>query len=567
MYYGGVHMDQIAIGQQKKSSINQLLEGFSYYEVPIFQREFSWKKDEWLDLVEDIERSISKDTQHFLGFMMIKPKQGNYFNIIEGQQRLTTITIIASVVIDLLLQMNNEKYKTIQSSYINTVDLFSKDTTPRFKLTLSNTNKDFFRTYIQTADLPIQKHQKYEGELNVHPSNRLIMECYKFFLSNLKNKIKEMPEQKGVDYLLKFLDVSLNNMIVIVTEVFDDKTAYNVFQTLNDRGLDLALADLLKVHLFQIADHEVDEAKMKWDDMTSSLGNINQNLFLKHYWLSQYGIVNEKYLMDEIEKKIRTKKEVFEFLESLKLEADYYECIFNRRKDVWGIKKTLYIENLFTLSRDMVMPILLSALQNLKDSAHISFLKYLTAIVFRYLTIGERESKEMIAVLSNIAISIRNGELTNIKEIKEQLKTLAVDDETFMSNFKKKEIRIAKVARYILEEIERSIQSGISEFSEKLTLEHILPKNPNLEWKKYAQNEGFDIDSLVHRIGNMTLLVGKYNKKIENGFYTIKRDEYYSHMTKLQINKELANISSWNATNIEHRQSWLAKKACHAWRI
>jgi len=560
-------MHSIGIGEQKKSTINQLLSGSAYYIVPIFQREFSWNKDEWSDLAEDIERAITNEAQHFFGFMMIKPDKANNILIIEGQQRLATITIIASVIIDLLYEMKTEKHKDIQKEYIKSGDLFSENPKQRYKLSLSNINNDFLRKYVQSEDVPSKKFHKYKQELKMHPSNKLMFDCYKYYHKLLSDKISDLTEDMKTKYLLKYLGTTLNNLLVIVTEVFDNKTAYNVYKTLNDRGLDLALADLLKVHLFQIVEDDVDAAKSKWDEMTSSLGTINLNLFLKHYWLSRYGVVNEKYLMDELEKKIKTDQQVFEFLEALKIEAEYYESIFNRRIDVWGSEKAKLIDQLFVLSRDMVMPILLSALQILKDTSHASFLKYCIAVVFRYLTIGERESKEMINVFSQIAIDIRNLKLKNLKEIRDRFRPLYVDDETFKSNFLTKEIKTAKVARYILEGIELSIHPEIQEFTEKITLEHILPKNPNDKWREYIKVNDFEFESVIDRLGNMTLLVGKYNKDAQNKFFTVKRDEYYSKMTRLKINEPLKDINSWSLADIEIRQTWFANKAIDIWKL
>jgi len=107
-------MNEIGIGEQKKATIAELLEKNVYYTVPIFQREFSWKNDELSDLFEDIERSKNQNSQHFFGFMMIKPEGKTYVNVIEGQQRLATITIILCVIRDILYKMNDEFYKEFE---------------------------------------------------------------------------------------------------------------------------------------------------------------------------------------------------------------------------------------------------------------------------------------------------------------------------------------------------------------------------------------------------------------------------------------------------------------------
>jgi uncharacterized protein with ParB-like and HNH nuclease domain len=561
-------MQEIGLTDQKKSSIGSLFIENTYYEVPIFQREYSWRKDEWVDLSDDIEKALVNDVQHFFGFMMLKEQKASKpISIIEGQQRFATICIIICVVRDLLSNLDDSKCTEIQKTYVKTFDIFEKDSTEKYKLTLSKTNKDFFQEYVQDKDLPLKKLEKYSRQRNIHPSNKLIIDCYKHFYGILSSRIEKLDKEGKIGYLLKYLKIVMTNFIVLVTGVTNNKTAYNVFQTLNDRGLDLALADLLKVHLFETAgEDEVDSAKSEWEEMTSNLGAINLNVFLKHFWLSKYDVINEKYLMDEFEKKIKTKQNVFKFLKDLKGEAEVYETLYNKREDYWQKETAQLLDELFNLSRDMVLPVLLSASQNLTENSFKTFIEKITAVIFRYLTIGEKESKELISVLSKIAIDIRNGKLSNLPSIEDKLKALYVDDETFRTNFFTKDIKTVKVARYILEKIEKSM-NPIKEFSAKITLEHVLPKNPDKDWIRYLRENRYDLESMVNKIGNMTLLLGKVNKKACNKFFTIKRDEFYSKMTTLKINKDLARISSWSPDDIQKRQEFLASKAIKVWEL
>lgn len=560
-------MKIIGISEQKKATMSEIFENNSYYSVPIFQREYSWRSDMWSDLADDVEGAIENESQHFFGFIMFKPEKENDVSVIEGQQRLATITIVICVIRDILFQLDLDLYKKLEQLYIKRTDIFYRDSPPKYKVSLSKVDNSFFRENIQEIGKPVVKIKKLKGK-KIRLSNKLIYQCYQFFYKLLHDRISGLNEKDKENELMNYLEVLLNNFVVITTEVTDNKTAYNIFQTLNDRGLDLALADLLKVHLFEIAgDDDVLVAKDKWDEITTILGTINLNIFLRHFWVSKYNVISQKYLMDEFEDKIKTKIGVFQFLNDLKLEAEFYETIYNSSSDFWKSEIVDLIDELFILAKNIVLPLLLGTLPNLNEKDHKSFLKMCISFIFRYLTIAERENKEIESSFSKMAIEIRNGKLKNINDIRDRFIKMNVDDDTFISIFSKKDIKTAKVAKYILRKIELSLDPEKEKFSNKITLEHILPKSPNEKWNKYLKDKNIDKDEIVDKIGNLTLLLGKVNKKAQNHFFDKKRDLIYSKMTELKINEWLANIDSWTTVDVQTRQDWLAKKAVNIWKI
>lgn len=561
-------MKEIGIKEQKKETIIDILNREVYYKVPIFQREFSWKKDELSDLFEDLQKSMKNDTQHFFGFMMLRPEENNYVNIIEGQQRLASITIIICIIRDMLYELNDISHIKIETKYIKSDDTIWDDGGPsKYKLTLSEINKLYFTKYIQRLDFPKMKIDEMKNDRPPHPSNKLIQDAYKYYYYSISTITNPKEDRNKVKYLKDLLKIILKNLVLITTEVTDNKIAYNIFQTLNDRGLNLALADLLKVYLFDLADNDVHEAKSGWDEIINTLGNINLNNFLRHYWVSKYEVINIKDLMTQFESKIKTKADAFKFLDELKFEAEIYESIFNKSLDMWSQEVVDLIDELFILSKNMVLPILLGGLQSLRDQYHEQFLKTLISFIFRYLTIAERENKELELQFSRISKEMRkNKHLTN-NDIKRRLDRMYVDDDTFKTIFMSKEIKTIKIAKYILQKIEFFLDPLQEKFSNKITLEHILPKNPNDDWEEYFKQENMDHASLINLVGNMTLLLGKVNKKAQNKFYTIKRDQFYKKMTSLKINEFLSKISSWNSNDIINRQKYFGDQAAKIWKL
>lgn len=560
--------DSIGITNYKKESLEELFKSSCQYSIPYIQREFSWEKEEWEDFFNDLIESIEGGRGHFFGFMTFQKPLDNKIEIIEGQQRLTIVTILISVIRDYLIELEKDAWKDLDSNYIRNIDPLSEDSTSyNFKLELSDTNRLFFVDNIQEKGKLKEKIERMDSELRINPSNKLIRECYKFLSQGLKEKMINLEDSQKKEYLIKVVRVLLRNFIIISAEVTDSISAYNIFQTLNDRGLDLTLADLLKTYLFKIVGTDWPLAKNRWDEIREIMGNLDINTFLRHYWLSSQGVIKEKDLLSEIGKKIKTKEQVFDFLANIKNEAEGYDALLNPTKDYWEDQETIFLlEELRILITQQAMPILMAG-NKLETKEFKKLLRICINFTFRYLTIAEAENKVIERLFSEIAIKIREKEINNSEEIIRYLRKYYISDDVFKSIFIKKEVRKAKLARYILEKIENFIDVDKEKFSNKITVEHILPKTLNKEWEEYVNKNNMDPEEFVNRLGNMTLLSEKVNRKTQNDFFIKKRDEFYIKMTKLKINEPLKNIESWTSMDIETRQEWFARHAVNIWKI
>jgi uncharacterized protein with ParB-like and HNH nuclease domain len=564
-------MSDIGLRNIQQDTLENILKENVDYEIPIFQREYSWGKDGWSDFLEDAIKAKEGNKKHFFGFMTFRQENEERHLIIEGQQRLTTVTILLALIRDIFYETSDPSWKVIER-YINAADDLSPSDPPSFKLTLSELNKDFFQRYIQTVGNPNDKIEKIKSGPKLNLSNRNICESYKYFHSELNRRTRGLTDNERKTYFLEIVKVVLRNFIIIRTEVTDNKAAFNIFQTLNDRGLDLTITDIIKVYMFDLVGESWRDAKDKWDDIRETLSFQNTNSFFRHYWLSKYGIIKENELLNGIEKKIKNKSDVFRFLDELKDEAEYYEALLNPSKDFWGRKSeeiAELLEELQLLSKQQPLPLLMSSCDEDKfpTNEFIKLIRLCINFIFRYLTIAERENKELERLFSEMAIDIREGKIKNTKEIKARMLKAGVDNESFSKDFSKKQIKSAKVAKYILNKIENHIGRDSEKVAKKITLEHILPKTPDREWKEYLEKLSMDKDDYVYRLGNMTLLLEKQNREAQSQFFTKKRDKIYRNQTKLKINEELKDVKSWTSKDIEERQKRFAKFAIRIWSI
>lgn len=554
--------EELEITNFNKNTIEDILSKQDVkYSVSYFQRDYSWGKDEWSKLLDDIFESLSERRKHFFGFMtFFKPNIGNEIQIIEGQQRLATVTILAAAIRDIFMEKKDGKWKEIDTQLVKTKDIYSEEIFD--KLGLSDINRDFFKEYIQREGKAKEKTEKMRKEKRLKSSNRLIRDCYNYFYDKLKSQ----------RLLLDILRQATREFIVITTEVTNLRSAYILFQTLNNRGLDLTLSDLLKTHLLQKSGEDWKDTKKDWDYILSFSGIDNMNIFLRHYWLSTRGIVKEEELFDKFSSEIKNREDAHKFIRELKKEAELYSVLLNPEASNFSGNKIiveLLKDELYVLSKQQVLPLLLALCQKLDLKNEVLVVKSLINFIFRYLTIGEQENKELERLFSEIARSMRQNKIKNATQVVKELKKKDINNETFHQLFKIKQIKDNKKVVYILAKIEQFLSEQKEKFATDITLEHILPVNPDNECKQYMIDNKLwdDKDEWVYRIGNMTLLLSKPNKKAQNRSPIIKSREIYKKETKLKINKDLKNIIKWSQEAIEKRQKRLANYAVKIWKL
>lgn len=546
-----------------------LSEGKIRFSVPLFQRSFSWEREQIEQMWEDINETISESRdEYFLGSIVLNQKSLNECEIIDGQQRLATFTIIFAVIRDAYNEMGDERHVEIQMEYIAKKE---RDTRRIYgKLNLNKDDKDFFKKYVQDYG-SINKEEEYKKEASLSNSNKLMFVAYKFFTNKISEELSKLSSQEQkVDYLIKLEECISNCFLVIAIYVGDESDAYLIFETLNDRGLELSVTDLLKNYLFSKSGKDIKDVQKKWDEIITILSNKNVNTFLRHFWISTRSMIREKNLYSVLKKDIKEQGDVLNFVSNLKSEAEVYEALLNPERQYWKSTSIVkLLEELNLLNVKQCLPFLLSCRVKFNDSDFKKILEPCINFTFRYSTICNLNPNALERLYSSISIKIRNGTLNTIPEIKKEIKTLYPDNQTFDNAFVEKDIKEKKVARYILKRINDSMIEGgelVAADSDKVNLEHILPKNPDEEWEKYLEEKRLDYKDLVNKIGNMTLLGSEYNKIAANKFFTKKKDEIYKK-SKLPITKPLCSLNEWNCKTIRKRQKELRDIALNIWKI
>jgi uncharacterized protein with ParB-like and HNH nuclease domain len=559
-------MENNSLLDTKTVNSNEVLGNGKKYVVPLYQRDYSWKEDNWEDLWADILLLSEVNSIHYLGAIVLQSKGNDIFSIIDGQQRLTTITIIALACITKIKELaennidkeaNEERVRLLNSKFIGDKDPASL--TYFSKLNLNENNNNFFQYYI----LPLRKPPTMR---NVKDSDKLLLKAYKFFQEKVSKHFETNP--KGEE-IAKFLNEIVAKRLVFIQIIVENELrAYTVFETLNSRGVDLTVTDLLKNYLFSLAVNiDLFPIRYQWNRIVDVVGLDNFPIFLRHYWISKNKFVRQEHLYKNIKAKIQNAEQLCYLLEELEKNAELYVALNNSTDELWCGDKEMRkrIKELEIFQVKQCFPILLIAYDKMFNYFD-KVLKIITVISFRSTVIGGSHSGRLEEVYNSAAIKIANGEVTTPTQLAEEIKELYLSDTDFRNDFATLSLNTRKnkrLIRYILFELENYISNNSYDFEEhNATIEHILPENADEEWEEYfAKNI---LESFIFRVGNYTLLEAAKNREIGNKSYAEKAIIFES--SGFAMTKKI-KYPEWNVYNLQNRQADLAKMAVAIWRV
>lgn len=550
--------------------------------VPNYQRPYAWGDEQVNNLWEDLYDS---ESEYFLGTFVFNNEYLNLRNIkeiVDGQQRLLTLTIFFAVLRDIFLELKDKtRSDRIQSNLIANQDLDGKDNT--YKFMPGKNLEDYFRNYIQKESTKIQESKPQTNE------QKLVKKNYELLYNKTYRELENLNNnQERIEYLSKLRDKVISLELVLVS-VNKEEDAFIFFETLNARGMQLSTSDIIKNLIFRkITEGKLlEESKIvqKWQHIINHLTNIEEEAdltrFIRYYWLSVNKKVNEKKLFSEIKKNIENYSL---FLEELEKESENYRIIiFPDRKDWENYQLNIYksLRNINLLNVKQVNSLFLSLIRIInkpdfeskyKTKKIIEIFQKCEDFTFIYTTIAGKSPSPLESIYSKYAIQINSTKNKDklekcLNELLNDLKKRLPTKEEFIENFSnlnykstEKQINLLK---YIFERINNKGKSEI--LLDNISIEHILPLNPVPEWNLNKDN----IKEYVNCIGNLTILGPEYNRQAGNKIIKEKIDYYEKssiNITK-ELGKKLKENSKWRFDEIEKRGKELAEIAWNLWNL
>jgi len=544
------------------------------HRVPMFQRDYSWTEQEWDDLWQDIVALHEPDGEagHYMGYLVLQSQDDRTYDIIDGQQRITTLSILVLAILNNLRRLvsagtdaedNTRRIEELRRTYVGFVDPATLVATP--KLTLNRHNNAFYQNYLVPLALPLPGR-------NLKASEHSLRRAFEWFDAHVQDRFG--GSASGED-LARLVDTLADRLFFTVISVTDELNAFKVFETLNARGVRLSSSDLLKNHLFSVVhrrgghDHEVASLESLWESMVGKLGAETLPDFLRTHWNSRHTLTRHTDLFKTIRASVRDPEGVFELLRALDRDADVYAALGDPHDPQWTPDQSRHIAALATFGVRQPYPLLLVARRLLDDHGFTRVLRACVVISLRYNVIGGRTPTEQERVYNAVAMRASVADAASAKTILEELRPIYVPDAEFRASFAEKQLRTTTsrnrhVVRYLLLELEKQVSGKAFEASnDKHGIEHVLPQNPGDGWDGFSDEQ---VERATYRPGNMTLLATAANRDLGAEPFTSKRSVYAASVFELtrRIPDEYAE---WTEDSIGSRQAWLAVQATSAWRL
>jgi len=550
----------------------ELIGNGKIYRVPSYQRDYSWQEEQWEDLWNDIiEMREDRSQRHYMGALVIESINDREFQIIDGQQRLATLTLLALAVIKHLLVLaeqgietdaNRERAQGLRHRFIGEKDPSSLIESS--KLFLNATDDAFFQDYLIQLTEP-------RNPRGLPKSNRLLWECFQYFCRKLDETGRQRETGQTLAALLN--ETVARQLLFILITVDDALNAYTVFETLNARGLELSATDLLKNYLFSRVRVRADleHLQRRWQHLIAIVRQERFPDFLRYHLLCQHSKVRKQRLFKIVRDEVRDPEQVFELMDALEGRAELFAALQDDTHEYWIENRECrpYVRELILFGSKQLTPVLFAAWDKFDVHDFARTTKAISRFVFRYTVVSSLNTNALEPISHEIASGILDGSIQGPRQVHEKLKPFHVDNEKFKQDFAVLTIntggRRRKVAKYILCWLEAD-QSGraCDPDTDPATIEHILPENPTTEWARHFPEKNWD--EYIYRLGNLTLLVPALNRQIGNRPYAEKLEGYAR--SQYRMTKALPDFApeDWTPRLVERRQQEMAERAAHLWR-
>jgi uncharacterized protein with ParB-like and HNH nuclease domain len=536
-----------------KSIIAGLIDSQRQFQLPLFQRNYTWSRREWEVLWEDLRyiAQNGRDKSHFLGAIVTLPiKTGpesvSKYIVIDGQQRLTTIYLILCAIRDIANAMGEiEKANEINDTYL--VNIHKKGN-EHYKLLSSQKDREILKNLVDGKD--------------EFDESSLLVQAYKFFNEKI---------QKSSDFIL-FRNILTHFLYVVSITLDEDDNPYLVFESLNAKGKPLTQADLIKNHLFMRIQQKEQEAHYKecWFPMEQVLGE-KLTEFIRHFLMKEGEIVKNSEVYDRFKDSLG-KLDAQDYLMNLAKYGRNYQKLLNPEFESDSRLKN-QLKKINRIEVTTSYPLLLkfyefTESERMNKDQFVSVLEILENYLIRRYIVGIATNQLNKIFPSLItAIKDKNGEDV-AKVTAEFLSTKGYP--------KNSDIERGLIERklygggdrqlktkFILESLEESFKHREMIHLENLTIEHIMPRTLSDAWKEYLGEEGIEWhEDNVDVLGNLTLT--GYNSELSNMSFD-KKKEFYKN-SHLEINKYFESVNSWRPDDVRERSLNLASLILEKWK-
>ncbi len=549
--------------EAKECKVQDILTENKKFIIPSYQRPYSWTVDNAEQLIDDIYKSSqSEENEYFIGSMICINKGQNQYEVVDGQQRLTTLSIIVS---ELKKIIPIQGIKDDLQKRVLPIDVYS-DETDEPRLIVRKKECDLYKYYIP------QDSKDYKPE---KPSDTELV-----FISNAET-IRDYLLRLSVDELKLLAKYILQNVYIVFVQTDDFASSFRLFNVLNSRGLPLSNADLLKNALFESAsthNKKSEQIESAWSQIEDMVGVRRLDKFLTLHKLSEKKD-RDRVLQKGFEAFIENLQQQFDgdaIAMSLMLvnSAKNYTKILENDFEHSSIRRK--IASLSNLGVDEWIPPVMAFMNRMARTEDFNlddFSQFITAFekvyMHGWLKKQIKSQREMVCYSALVAINNDMSFDSVINQINQHADNsgfiAALDEDLYEP--RPNQVNLIKAILLRLD-MEQQDESVIKTYTGRITIEHILPQAlVNEYWINRFQPQ--EHVYWLHKIGNLTLISGSKNSEAQHYDFIKKKSIYEKLNSKssFDLTKDVCNSSEWGLAELKMRHEKMKTQLKKLWLV
>lgn len=524
--------------EAKTFGVGELISQRKLFRVPPHQRSYAWDKESVEEFLTDIETALANGaSDYFIGLVVIQSSPNGEWVLLDGQQRLTTVSLTYAAIRSWLMQSGLDvDAQQIHHDYLGVRRLGGSLSS---RMLLNTENQPVFEIAATEAGSE-ETLKRRVADMSKSGSNKLLLSaalgCRRWLKSFIeRDHADEQTSADRIYELARFLDTRLK---VVAVEVSSDVDAYVLFESLNDRGVALSALDLIKNFIFSRSPNLTDD----WESLISLLGDENPEDFLKVFWTSRYGVIQKSQIFRGVKSNYDNDGDVERLVHEMTEDAYVLAAINDDAHPLWEvfnpeIRDQVYL--LRWLDSKQARPLLIAILREISDRDLVSrFIQLIATAIVRFQVIGKGRTGVVEKVFGRLCTLISSRNVTP-EVFAATISELLTDDENFADAFERHEDKKYTRLTYLL----------------AADAAHIA--NPDQRPSAHAVRGIFD-GSRAQQVFAQC----EHEQRIGN-FHLVKKDANDLDLPKLE--PELSNLAG--PSFIELRSHTLADRATQVWRI
>lgn len=574
-------------------------------QIPSYQRGYEWGKDQVDIFMDDLFNEIndSNDSTYFLGSIITTYDNQKHIQIIDGQQRLTAATILFSVLRNIAnsykISVGNMTINDYKGSYKESVNnkiqkitdkitddyIGRNNNDDKYFLNQKGIIHDDFNNIIQEFDDENATNEPFTTFKGANSKGKgqsnNIIRSYNVILNRINYELDYIYKVKDkLDFLNTIFSTFVNKFVVVEIEAPNRSDAFQIFQTINARGMELSASDLIKSDFFGIAQNSINKIQNMWINIEKHLDTLKMSDYIRYFWNSQNDFSSKRYLYRNVSRIYNNEDRIYEFMNELN---DLVVTYSNARGKLQYSDSVLEntIINLNSLNFKIYLPVYLSLINKIninkvkgKNSLYTNFETIILKVIkaCAWIQVKSKVSKSgtnwLEKFFAQCALKITKASNENLNKVileviddinKEgnirtisdsSVKKILTSGDYFENNL--------DMARFILRSIENNEKSEkiLPVNNSKIHVDHIMPKIPK-NYSEWFVNEDTHKKDLW-KLGNLAFLLNVRNEALQNKSFEDKKKVYIQ--SDISTTNNLSSYEVWNHRNIELRTKILVNK-------